>query len=94
MPHLFKNYASIYLFIFWLRWVFVAAHGLFFSCNEQGLPSRCCTMGLHPDKLIVGASLVAQMLKTLLTMQETQVQLLGPDDPLEQGKAPHCSILA
>ena len=25
------------LFYFWLRWVFVAAHGLFSSCGEQGL---------------------------------------------------------
>ena len=28
----------IYLFIyFWLRWVFVAARGLFSNCGEQGL---------------------------------------------------------
>ena len=25
------------LFYFWLRWVFVAARGLFSSCGEQGL---------------------------------------------------------
>ena len=24
-------------FFFWLRWVFVAAHGLFSSCSEWGL---------------------------------------------------------
>ena len=27
-------------------------------------------------------------------MQETQVQSLGREDPLEKGKAPHSSILA
>ena len=28
----------MYLFIyFWLRWVFIAAHGLFPSCGERGL---------------------------------------------------------
>ena len=27
-------------------------------------------------------------------MQETQVQSLGQEDPLEKGKATHCSILA
>ena len=27
----------IYLFIYWLRWVFVAACGLFSSCGELGL---------------------------------------------------------
>ena len=24
-------------FLFWLRWVFIAFHGLFSSCGEQGL---------------------------------------------------------
>ena len=40
------------------------------------------------------ASLVAQMLKNLPTMQETWVQLLGWEDPLEEGIATHSSILA
>ena len=26
-----------YLFYFWLHWVFIAAHGLFSGCGEQGL---------------------------------------------------------
>ena len=91
---IFLNYASICLFIFWLWWVFVAVHGLFCSCNEQSLLSSSPAIGLHPDKLIVGASLVAQMLKTLPAMQETQFQFLGQDNLLEKGKAPHSSILA
>ena len=34
------------------------------------------------------------MVKSLPAMQETQVQSLGQDDPLEKGMAPHSSILA
>ena len=41
-----------------------------------------------------GASLVAQMVKHLPAMRETQVQSLGQEDPLEKGKATHFSILA
>ena len=40
------------------------------------------------------ASLVAQMVKNLPAMQETQVQSLGEGDPLEKGMATHFSILA
>ena len=40
------------------------------------------------------SSLVAQMVTNLLAMQETQVQSLGQKDPLEEGMAPYCSILA
>ena len=40
------------------------------------------------------ASLVAQTLANLPTMQETQVQFLGQEDPLEKEMATHSSILA
>ena len=40
------------------------------------------------------ASLVAQMVKNLPATQETWVQSLGWEDPLEKGMATHCSILA
>ena len=40
------------------------------------------------------ASLVAQMVKHLATMQETWVQSLGREDPLEKEMAPHSSPLA
>ena len=40
------------------------------------------------------ASLVAQTVKTLLTEQETRVQSLDWEDPLEKGMATHSSILA
>ena len=39
-------------------------------------------------------SLVPQILKTLPAMQETQIQCLGQEDPLEKGMATHSSILA
>ena len=39
-------------------------------------------------------SLVAQMVKSLPAMQETQVQSLGWEDPLEKKMASHSSILA
>ena len=42
----------------------------------------------------VWASLVAQMIKFLSTIQETWVQSLGQKDPLEKGMATHSSILA
>ena len=38
-------------------------------------------------------SLVAQMVKRLLTMQETWVQSLGGEDPLEKETATHSSTL-
>ena len=34
------------------------------------------------------------MVKNLPAMQETQVRSLGLEDPLEEGMAIHCSILA
>ena len=43
---------------------------------------------------IYRASLVAQLLKNPPAMQETQVQSLGWEDPLEEGMATHSSILA
>ena len=42
----------------------------------------------------LGASLVAQMVKNLPAVQETWVQSLGWEDPLEKGMATHSSILA
>ena len=44
--------------------------------------------------IIIGASLVAQTGKNLPAMQETWVQSLGKEDPLEKGMATHSSILA
>ena len=41
-----------------------------------------------------GISLVDQMVKNLPAMQETWVQSLGREDPLEKGMATHSSIHA
>ena len=38
--------------------------------------------------------MAVQMVKNLLAMQETQVQSLDQEDPLEEGMATYCSILA
>ena len=47
------------------------------------------------NKLInIWASLMAQMVKNLPTMQKTWVQSLGQEDPLEKGEAMHFSIFA
>ena len=40
------------------------------------------------------ASFVAQLVQNLSAMQETWVQFLGQEDPLEKEIAPHSSILA
>ena len=42
----------------------------------------------------MGASLVALMVKNLPAMQETQVQSLGQEGPIEKAMATHSSILA
>ena len=42
----------------------------------------------------MGASLVSQQVKNLPAMQETWVQSMGWEDPLEKGTATHSSILA
>ena len=40
------------------------------------------------------ASLMAQTIKNLPAMQETQVRSLGQEDPLERGMATYSSIVA
>ena len=45
-------------------------------------------------KINVFTSLVAQMVKNLPAIQETQVQSLSREDPLEKEMATHSSILA
>ena len=42
----------------------------------------------------IRASLVAQKVKNSLAMQETWVQSLGWEDPLEKGMVTHSSIFA
>ena len=49
-----------------------------------------CTMSRYSGRV----SLVAQTVKNLPAMQETQVQPLGGDDPLEKAMATHYNSLA
>ena len=45
-------------------------------------------------RIVIRASLVTQTVKRLPAMQETQVQSLGWEDPLEKEMATHSSALA
>ena len=56
-----------------------------------GLPFGLKIGNIYTEK---GASLVSQMVKNQLAMQETWVLSLGWEDPLEKEKATHSSILA
>ena len=44
--------------------------------------------------VLVRASLLAQMVKKLPAMLETQVRPLGKEDPLQKGMANYSSVLA
>ena len=48
----------------------------------------------RPHKAFNMASLVAEIVKNLPARQETWVQFLGREDPLEKGMATYASILA
>ena len=69
------------------------------TCNA-GDPGSIPGLGRSPGERIgyplpySWASLVAQLVKNLLAIQETWVQSLVWEDPLEKGKATHSSILA
>ena len=56
------------------------------SKSPELIQKRGCICG--------GASLVAQTVKNLPARQETRVQSLGWEDPLEKEMATHSSILA
>ena len=54
----------------------------------------CCALVDQPMDRPLWASQVAQTVENLLAVQETWVQSLGWEDPLEKGMATHSSILA
>ena len=70
------------------------------SAYNAGDPSSISGLGRSPGERIVyplqytWASLVSQMGKNTPATQETGVQSLGWEDPLEDRKATHSSILA
>ena len=74
------------------------------SCNQVFFFNQlCCDLMFNHGFLSLsvierklsysGASLVAQVVKNPPAMQETPVQFLGWEDPLEEGMATHSSIL-
>ena len=65
------------------------------GCSPWGREELDVTGRLTPTYLpFLRASPVAQMLKKLSAMWETQVQSPGQEDPLEKEMATHSSILA
>ena len=66
---------------------------------ETGVKSHPCIVcipdfELHKSYMNMGFPWVAQMVKNLPVMRESQVQSLGWEDPLEAGMATHSSIPA
>ena len=63
---------------------------------HQGVPGsgRSAREGIGYPLPYSWASLVPQLVKNPRAIQETWVQSLGWEDPLEKGKATHSSILA
>ena len=49
-------------------------------------------MNSEPCEALLGASLIAQLVKNPPAMQKTPVQFLGQEDPLEKGESTHSSI--
>ena len=70
------------------------------SCQIRSLQFRSKTYRetskhyFFQSSSLTGASLVAQRVKHLPAMQETQIWSLGWEDPLEKGMATHSSTLA
>ena len=64
---------------------------LFSSSSKQGLHFSCSTRAFYCCGF---SSLVAQTVKRLSTMRETQVWALGWEDPLEKEMAIHSSTIA
>ena len=65
------------------------------GCIVHGVPKSWTWLSnLHFTYHVLRASLIAQLVKNLPAMQETLVQFLGQEDPLEKGYASHSSILS
>ena len=64
------------------------------SENELPVSGSTTRLKLRKEDGFWQASLVAQVVKNLPAMQETQVRPLGREGPLEKGMATHSSILA
>ena len=70
------------------EWFFILLEFVYFTLVLKVFAMLIWVYPSHP-----WASLVAQLVKNLPAMQETWVWSLGWEDPLEEGKATHSSIL-
>ena len=97
LPHLEFSFNSLQIY-FPLNRLFHSSHTFVGSYNA-GNPGLIPGSGRSPGEGIgyplqySWASLLAQTVKNLSAMQETWVQALGWEDPLEKGKATLPSIL-
>ena len=84
LHHFRKNFNYYFLKYFLMSFLFVFFFWDAYDQNVQAfnIPSK-----------VSGASLVAQRLKHLPKMQETWIQSLDQEDPLEKERAIHASIL-
>ena len=68
---------------------------LYSKFSQEGLLSLSANaFKILIDTVKLWASLVAQTVKSLLTMQETRVRSLGRENPLKKEMATHSSTLA
>ena len=88
---LFSSFLLVAFFFSSLLALFLLTHSRIYSYPLFSFPN-----GTDFYKLVYKnrASLVAQTVKHLPAMQETQFQSLGREDPLEKEMATHSSILA
>ena len=70
------------------------SHSARSSARQSPLSSHPYLRWHFMKLLLLRASLVAQLVKTLPATWETQVQSLSQEEPLEEGTATHSSILA
>ena len=86
----------LFIYLFWLHWVFFAACRLSLVevRGHDAVALGCVGFLSQWLLLITRASLVAQRLKCLPGMWETQVRSLGQEYPLEKEMATHSSTLA
>ena len=64
--------------------------------SHQAEKTRAQEPSLNSQRVLIStnrASLIAQFVKNLPAMQETQIRFLGQEDHLEKGKATYSSIL-
>ena len=77
-------------------WAYQKSSILKTQVGSEGLLYLLPALPLHfsHSSYSPGASLIAQLGKNLLAMQETRVRFLGREDPLEKEMATHSSILS